>query len=75
MLLYRAGTDVELACDLLVAATLDQQSQHLLIARRNLDFVEVDHLSLSAPSVHSLSAESWGREPPEVDARDSPNVR
>jgi hypothetical protein len=40
MLFHRPGTDVQLGCDLLVAAALHQQLQDLLIARCNLDLIQ-----------------------------------
>ena len=36
-------TDIQPACNLLVAAALYEQTEHLLVARRYLDLVEVDH--------------------------------
>jgi hypothetical protein len=58
VLLNRARADVQLPRNFFVAAALDQQLEHLLIAWRNFDFIDVHHLelleedrSLSAPAI------------------------
>jgi hypothetical protein len=43
VLLHGAGADVELTGDFFVAAALNQQVQHLLVARRNFYGFPVDH--------------------------------
>jgi hypothetical protein len=43
VLFYRAWTDVELACNFLVAAALDEQVQHLPIAGRHFNLIETYH--------------------------------
>src|SRR5258708_34652863 len=43
MLLHGARADTQLPGDFLVAATLDQQIEHLLISRRNFDSVDIHH--------------------------------
>jgi hypothetical protein len=43
MLLNGAGADIELACDVFVTASLDEQIQDLLVARRDFDLIQIDH--------------------------------
>jgi hypothetical protein len=38
-----ARADVQVARDFLVTAALDEQTKHLLVTGRYLDFVEIDH--------------------------------
>jgi hypothetical protein len=57
--LTRARADIELAGDLLVAATLDKQAQDFLVSGGDLDLVEANQGLLFAPSM-----QSWGRHPP-----------
>jgi hypothetical protein len=37
------GADVQVTGDLFVAASLNEQTQHLLVTRSDFDFIEVDH--------------------------------
>jgi hypothetical protein len=46
MLFHGPGADVQLLRDFLVAASFDQQMQHLLIALRNLDVTQIQHCAL-----------------------------
>jgi hypothetical protein len=59
VLLDGAGADVEFRCDVFVAATLDEQLQHLPIAAGDLDLIEVDHVCL-LPRRVMLAAWSTG---------------
>jgi hypothetical protein len=43
VLLYGAWANAQLAGDFLIAASLDQQVEHLLVSRRNLDSIEIHH--------------------------------
>ena len=43
MLLDGAWADIELACDILVAASLHKQIQDLLVARCDFNFIKIDH--------------------------------
>ncbi|SPE22646.1 hypothetical protein SBA2_1020005 [Acidobacteriia bacterium SbA2] len=51
MLFYGARADVELARNLFVAAALHQQVQDLLVAGRNFDLIQVDHVAFLLPSL------------------------
>jgi hypothetical protein len=70
VLLNGARADVELARNFLVAASLDQQIQHLLVAGGNFDLFQIHHASLLLLEITlaSLLARpspilrgSWGR--------------
>jgi len=43
VLLHRARTDVQVAGNFLVAASLGEQMQDFLITRRNFDGIQIDH--------------------------------
>ncbi len=43
VLFHSARADVQLSCNFLVAAPLDQELQHLLIALRDFDLAEIHH--------------------------------
>jgi hypothetical protein len=67
MLFDGSGADVEVGRDLLVAASLHEQTEHLLVARRDFDFVEIDHRNgkweLALPFPSPPSVQTWGRDP------------
>jgi hypothetical protein len=48
VLLHRARTNVELPGNLFVAASLHQQIQDLLVARRDFDLRQIDHMHFSS---------------------------
>jgi len=59
MLLYRARTDVGMTGNFLVAATLYQEPQDLLVPRGNLDLVQVDRGLLLAPLLLGLGVVTY----------------
>jgi hypothetical protein len=66
VLFYSAGTDVELACNFLVAAALHEQVQDLLIAGRDFDLIEINHDLLLLRTWRSHSASQIARLSPIV---------
>jgi hypothetical protein len=72
VLLHGAGADAQLAGNFLVAATLDQQIQYLLISRRDFHSVQVHDVDSPAVShlfILSVAIRTVGYAP------SSPNLR
>jgi hypothetical protein len=68
MLLYSAGTDIELGSDLLVAATLHQEIKDLVVPWCYFDLAQINHYVV--PPLRF-----WPFDPPALVARPSPKLR